>query len=102
MSHCLLVVLVRLVSTKLVVVEFDILSVECRVIDQSQRNVDFLSGKQLIALLASTAEYDQCLAHLLFIKNYLLHKCCSRCRFQPYDSIIIRFVEWIQSAFEFC
>jgi len=68
MSHCLLVVLVRLASTKLVVAEFDILSVECRVINQSQRNVHFLSGKQLIALLASMAEYDQCLAHLLLSK----------------------------------
>jgi len=24
--------------------------------------------------------------------NYLFHECCSRCRFQPYDCIIVRFV----------
>ena len=24
---------------------------------------------------------------------YLFCKCCSRCRFQPYDCVIVRFVE---------
>jgi len=29
-------------------------------------------------------------------------ECCSRCGFQPYDCVIIRFMEEIQSAFKFC
>jgi len=28
----------------------------------------------------------------------LFHKCCSCCRFQPYDCVIVRFVEQIQST----
>jgi len=42
MSHCLLVVLVRLVSTKLVVAEFDILSVECPLLVREA--VDSIAG----------------------------------------------------------
>jgi len=32
-----------------------------------------------------------CLCWLLLLLTF--HKCCSRCRFQPYDCVIIRFVE---------
>ena len=34
--------------------------------------------------------------------TYSFHECCSRCTFQPYDCIIIGFVEQIQSTFKFC
>jgi len=29
----------------------------------------------------------------LFTDRLLFRECCSRCRFQPYDCVIIRFVE---------
>ena len=35
------------------------------------------------------------------IRLLLFHKCCSRCRFQSYDCVITRFMEWIQSTFRF-
>jgi len=36
------------------------------------------------------------------IKRVCVCVCCSRCRFQPHDCVIIRFVESIQSAFKCC
>jgi len=42
-------------------------------------------------------------AHLYSLGEYYYFVCAaSRCIFQPYDCIIIRFVEKIQSAFKFC
>ena len=51
---------------------------------------------------ASTAHRCQ-IRRATFQQAYcLFRECCSRCRFQPYHCVIIRFVEYIQTAFEFC
>ena len=41
--------------------------------------------------------------HKAVITGYrLCRECCSRCRFQPCDCVIARFVEYIQSTSKFC
>ena len=37
-----------------------------------------------------------------YVSYLLFCECCSRCRLQPYDCVIIRFVDKIQSAIKFC
>ena len=37
-----------------------------------------------------------------YVSYLLFRECYSRCRLQPYDRVIIRFVDKIQSAIKFC
>ena len=65
------------------------------IIEPSSRSVLFRSQGNFIGFSLTQLFCGLCVC-LLF------RGCCSRCRFQPYDCIVIHFVEQIQATFKFC
>ena len=68
------------------------------IIEPSSRSVLFRSQGNFVGFSLTQLFCGLCVCYYLL----LFRECCSRCRFQPYDCVVILFVEQIQSTFKFC